>query len=96
MQYEWDEAKRRSNIGKHALDFADAAEVLAGLVVDVPDTREYGEDRWLAIGALGSRVVVVVYVGSDEGMTRIISMRKAVPHERDTYQQAVRDRLGPA
>ena len=95
MRYEWDEAKRRSNIQKHGLDFADAAEVLAGLVVDVPDTREYGEDRWSAIGALGSRIVVVVYVEQDEETTRIISMRKAAAHERDTYDQAIRDRLGP-
>jgi len=30
MRFVWDEAKRASNLGKHALDFADAAQVFDG------------------------------------------------------------------
>jgi len=30
MMYEWDEAKNRSNLAKHGLDFADAEQVLTG------------------------------------------------------------------
>lgn len=30
MQFEWDEAKNRSNFVKHGLDFADAEQVLSG------------------------------------------------------------------
>lgn len=28
MEFEWDEAKRRSNLAKHGVDFTDAAQVL--------------------------------------------------------------------
>jgi len=30
MNFEWDEAKRLTNIQKHRLDFRDAAQVMAG------------------------------------------------------------------
>lgn len=33
MRFEWDEQKRRSNIGKHGLDFEDVEEVFGGQVL---------------------------------------------------------------
>ena len=51
MKFEWDEAKNRSNIRKHGLDFADAEEMFRGSLVADPDTSEdYGEKRWAAVG----------------------------------------------
>lgn len=50
MRFEWDEQKRRSNISKHGLDFADVETVFGGPVLRIPDGRDdYGEDRWLAL-----------------------------------------------
>ena len=40
MKFEWDEASNRANIGKYALDFADAEEMFRGLrVVDPTPER---------------------------------------------------------
>ena len=45
MRYVWDERKRRANLKRHGLDFADAWTVFAGAMVLIEDDREdYGED----------------------------------------------------
>ena len=89
MQFEWDEQKNLANIHKHHFSFVDAWEIFnAPMLVDLDDGRDYGEDRWIGIGMLQSRVVVVVYTEPDEDTTRIISLRKALNHERQTYEQA--------
>ncbi len=91
MELEWDQEKRRTNLRKHGLDFADAVHVLEGITIVIEDTREdYGEDRFIAIGTLKGRVVVVVYTGPGEA-TRIISMRKATKYEESSYYEQVGD-----
>lgn len=85
MRYTWDEAKRRANLKKHGLDFADAEEVFAGPLILVEDAREdYGEQRMIGIGLLDFLVVLVVHVESDEEI-RIISMRKADNDETELF-----------
>jgi len=40
----WDEAKRRANLRKHAIDFAHAERVLSGFTLTAEDMRvAYGE-----------------------------------------------------
>jgi uncharacterized DUF497 family protein len=58
------------------------------------DRFEYGEDRWIGIGMIQNRVVVVVYTEPDDNTIRIISLRKALRHERTRYEQALHDQLG--
>lgn len=95
MKFEWDEEKNRENIAKHGLSFADAREIFDAPMLAAPDTREdYGEDRWVAVGFLKNFVVVVVYTERGEDVVRIISMRKALKHERARFEKAIRDRLG--
>lgn len=95
MKFEWDEAKNQINIQKHGLDFADAPEIFSGPILTVLDTRfDYGEDRWIGIGTIQNRIVVVVYTEPDEDTLRIISLRKALKHERTRYEQILRDQLG--
>jgi uncharacterized DUF497 family protein len=51
MRFEWDEAKRRSNIIRHGFDFIDAEKVLEDATVTVLDSRfDYGEVRFLTFG----------------------------------------------
>ena len=46
MHVEWDEEKRKANLSKHGLDFADASGVFHAPRLTWLDTREdYGEDR---------------------------------------------------
>ena len=88
MRFEWDEQKNQANLRKHGLSLADARNVFdAPLLVTLDDRFDYGEDRWIAIGRLQFRIVVVVYTESNEQTIRIISLRKALSHERTAYEE---------
>jgi uncharacterized DUF497 family protein len=88
MQFEWDEAKNRSNFVKHGLDFADAEQVLSGPCVTFVDDRfDYGEKRFTTLGLLAGRVVVIAHTARSGDVTRIISMRKANRREQTIYQK---------
>ncbi len=87
MNFEWDESKRRENIRKHGIDFADIPFMFAGpMLVRLDSRREYDEDRWIGIGFLGPVVAVVVYVERGDTL-RIISARKATKYERQEYEK---------
>lgn len=98
MRVEWDEKKRRENIKKHGIDFADAYKIFTQpLLKELDDRFDYDEERWIGIGFLEGRIVVVVFMereDTDEEVIRIISLRKALTHERSKYEQALRNRLG--
>ena len=54
-----------------------------GFLLVRPDTREdYGEERWVGIGAIQSRVAVVAFAERPQDTIRIISLRKADREER--------------
>jgi len=85
---EWDERKRRENLHKHGLDFADAEEVLNSRYrMDVPVVRR-GEQRTLSIAYSLGHLAVLVMVHTDRGGTpRIISFRRASRLEREAYYE---------
>jgi uncharacterized DUF497 family protein len=94
VRFERDESKNEENIAKHGFDFVDAAEVFQSPMLTWPDSRfDYGENRWIGIGLSNTKVVVVVFV-EREKVTRIISMRKALYHERQQYEAYIQNRLG--
>jgi uncharacterized DUF497 family protein len=87
MRFTWNGAKRKANLKKHGLDFADVEHVFSGPMVLIEDNRNhYGEQRMIGVGLLEVIVVVVVHVESDDQI-RIISMRKADSDETDLYYQ---------
>lgn len=95
MKFEWDERKNLSNITKHGFDFADAYRIFnLPMLVYIDERQDYGEERYIAIGLLDGRVIVVVYTEPDENIVRIISLRKAISHERKRYEQYIKNRLG--
>jgi uncharacterized protein len=56
--------------------------------IEICDDREdYGEDRWITIGAVESALLVVVYTVRDVGgdVIRLISARRANAQERKAY-----------
>ena len=89
MDIEFDDAKRALTLQHRGLDFADAAKVFGGVVVEYEDDRfDYGEVRLITVGTLHNSVVVLVSV--DRGQTRrIISMRLATKGEQDEYFKRV-------
>lgn len=91
MRFEWDEAKRRSNIRRHGIDFIAARVVFAGRTIPFLDDRfNYGEARFLTPGLLWGRVVATVHTETD-GVTRIISIRKASKNEENIYFEEIAD-----
>jgi uncharacterized DUF497 family protein len=94
MEFEWDEDKRLANARKHGIDFVDAIAVFDGDIVTVEDDRyDYGEQRFVALGLLKGRTVVIVYTERGN-VTRIISVRKATRYETRTYFERIADGLG--
>jgi len=85
MRFEWDEAKRLTNIEKHGIDFADVPPMFDGDVFTIEDERfEYDEIRYITFGLLKFRVIVVAHT-DEEDVIRIISARKATQHEEKLY-----------
>jgi uncharacterized DUF497 family protein len=82
MDFEWDAAKSDATFARRGVDFAFAAEIFAGFVIESVDARvEYGERRIRAIGQACGVVLVVVF--TDRGdCRRIISARRASERER--------------
>jgi uncharacterized protein len=64
------------------------------MLVDIDRRSDYGEDRWIGTGILDNRIVIVIFTETDRGITRIISLRKALSHERRDYEQYIKNELG--
>lgn len=93
MNFEWDDRKNELNIDRHGFDFADAYRIFdLPMAVDLDERSDYGEDRSIGTGLLDGRIVVV-YTEPDQGTVRIISLRKALSHERKRYEQYLKNRL---
>jgi uncharacterized DUF497 family protein len=90
MKFEWDAEKAALNLRKHGVAFEDAVLVFGDLCrMEYHDGREdYGEDRWVTIGFADAMLVSVAYTVRDEETIRIISARKAIPHEQKQYRDA--------
>ena len=86
MEFEWDDAKARSNLRDHGVSFEYATLIFEDAArVERPDTRlDYGEERWLTVGFVDRFELVVVYT-LRESRIRMISARKATSDERKEY-----------
>ena len=87
MEFVWDESKRRSNLQKHGLNFADAYRAFTDdAFVIVDDREDYGEDRYILLGLVYERIVVIAFTVRGD-VIRIIPMRKANKREQKSYVQ---------
>ena len=91
MQWAWTQEKDRVNKRKHGLSFSTAQFVFDDpLALSRPDVHP-DEERWQTVGRIGSVVVLLVHTwpehGDGEETGRIISARKATPHERREYEE---------
>jgi uncharacterized protein len=86
--YVWDEAKRKSNLKKHGLDFRDAYLVYENPLKCTYDASREDEYRLMdvALAFIRGRVLTLVYseVGDD---VRVISFRNASREERKRYEE---------
>ena len=83
MPYEWDEAKRRGNIGKHGIDFT-AIRLFRWSTARREREFRHGEERLFALGYIGDRLHAVAYTRRGRNI-RIISLRKANLREARRY-----------
>ena len=91
MVVEFDAAKRDATLEARGLDMACAGEVFAGATLTVEDDRQdYGEDRFITIGFLDERMVILVWTPRN-GARRVISMRKANEREQAHYTPRFRE-----
>ena len=92
MRFEWNQAKNESNIRKHGIDFADVEDMFDYPVLTLSDGRkDYGEERWVAIGRIHSLVCVVAYTERRGDVIRIISARKATRYEINRYDKRTKN-----
>jgi uncharacterized DUF497 family protein len=85
--FEWEEAKARTNLAKHGVSFDEATTVFDDVrAIEAPDF--YDPDRFVLIGRSRlSRVLFVVHCERDQRI-RIISARRATPAQRRKYEEA--------
>ena len=87
--FEWDWDKNASNLIDHKVDFDRAKEIFKGPRLEWLDTGEdYGEDRYISLGEVEGRCLVVVHTPRDD-KTRIISARKATRNEQIAYYKKI-------
>jgi uncharacterized protein len=92
--FEWDERKNKANIRKHGFDFATAWEIFELPTLTAIADSEVSERRSAGIGFLRQHIVVVIFVEGEDDTIRIISLRKALKHERKRFEEFLRNGLG--
>ena len=90
-EFTWSEHKRRLNLARHGLDFADVPVVFDGLTFTYEDDRfRYREQRFVTLGLLAGVPVSIVHTETAHEI-RIISFRKATRGEARLYFDSVRE-----
>ena len=92
LRWIWDDAKNAINRQKHGLSFETASLVFNDPLVASRRDSYPQEERWQSFGMIGHVVVFVVHTtptvdDAGEEIGRIISARKATPHERRAYEE---------
>jgi uncharacterized protein len=91
-EFEWDRAKAAANFKKHGVRFEHAVPAFNDpfALLELDETEDYGEDRFLLTGRVADGVFVVVYTERGERI-RIISARGATEYEKRNYYRAAQE-----
>jgi len=91
MNVTFDPSKDAANLAKHGVTLTEATGFEWGTAVMWPDTRrDYGEARMVALGYIGLRIMVLVFVDRPPEQPterRVISLRKANSREVKRYAE---------
>lgn len=93
MRWTWDPRKDRTNKRDHGLSFATAERVFDDPFAASRMDPDPDEQRWVTIGIVNGVTILVVHTWPEFGakageeVGRIISARKATPHERRAYEE---------
>ena len=86
--FEWDYRKATANLARHGVSFDAAREVFKDpfAVEWLDESENYGEDRFVILGSVENRLVVVAFTMRGLAI-RIVSARLAEPYERRRYYE---------
>lgn len=86
--FEWDSEKAAKNLRKHDISFELACEVFSDPFLLFTDASVPEEARGVVIGYTAtSQLLFVVHVEATSDRLRLISARRATPHERRQYEE---------
>ena len=82
-RFGWNPRKARLNLQKHGVSFDEACSLFDDpMFITVLD-----EERYISIGiSVHARLILIAHTERD-GVTRVISARKATVHERQFYEE---------
>lgn len=84
--FEWDEAKRLTNLTRRSLDFEDSALLFDGRPVATAPSLRNNEHRFVSTAKVDGKLYTVVWMWRGENQ-RIISFRRASRGEERAYRQ---------
>lgn len=87
FRYDWDAAKRRTNMALHGVDFA-ACELLDWDAAIYHRQIVDGEERFLCYAPIENRLFAIVITIRDD-VIRVISLRKANSREARLYAESI-------
>jgi uncharacterized DUF497 family protein len=85
MEFEWDESTRQRNLIKHGIDFALAVTLFDGRPQWTTRSTYPDEERYLSIGIVEDRFIIVVWTQRGEAI-RLISARRTRNDEKRAYR----------
>ena len=89
LRFRWNRRKAASNARKHGVGFPEAIIAFAdplSITMQDPD-HSVGEERFLLVGVTAAGRLVVVAHSEHGDEIRLISVRPATRHERETYEE---------
>jgi len=91
VQLDFDPGKDATNLSKHGVSLAAAAELSwDAALVWIDDRADYGEVRMVALAPIGDILFFVAFVDR-EPVRRIISLRKANRREVNHYVKTIKE-----
>jgi uncharacterized DUF497 family protein len=85
MLFEWDPAKRHSNLAKHGLDLLARTVLFNGAAVYSYPSDRLEEPRWVTVGMIADVAVALVWTRRGAAI-RLISLRRARNAEIIAYR----------
>ena len=91
MQFDFDPGRDATNLSKHGLSLAAAAELdWDAALVWIDNRADYGKVRMVALAPIGDILIFVAFVDR-EPVRRIISLRRANRREVSHYVKAIKE-----
>ena len=87
LEFEWNKAKAKANFQRHGVSFDLAKTVFSDpfAIERLEDREEYGEERFVIVGAAEGKTLLFVAYTERKERIRIISARRATQNEQDDY-----------